>query len=245
MRLVVVPFLIAVAGMAFSGLLSGQNRVEGVNPADLLTQVQVTAEFNRLNGETSQWTVAGKYDYRVPGTDFGLNFELPVAISLHGSSFRRNGNGDFFSRARYVRTFGRWSFGGALEVVAPIGSDAFSSGRGQTNPATFGVYAWDQSNLSALVHKRVYGYIEDDEAKPDINQYQWRALQIHIFPSGYFVQGDVARWNDVRDGRNWFETRASVGKQISARSRLQAELKKQSGDVRNDWAFSVSYATRL
>lgn len=243
-RAFLIVSVAAAVGMA-PPALKAQNRVEGVNPADLLTQVQVSADFNRIDDDTSQWSVAGKYDYRIAGTAVGLNFELPLAITLDGPGFRRSGHGDFFSRARYVRSFGRWSVGGAFEVVAPIGSDAFSSGRWQTNPAVLGVYAWDQSNLTALVHKRVFGYVEDDEAKPDINQYQWRALQIHIFPSGYFVQGDVAHWNDVRDGRDWFETRASIGKQVTARSRLQAELKKQSGDVRNDWAFSVSYATRL
>jgi hypothetical protein len=245
MRPVFLPLSAAALVALLPPPLQAQNRVEGVNPADLLTQVQVTGEFNQIDDDTSQWTVAGKYDYRIAGTSIGLNFELPVAISLDGPGFRRSGHGDFFSRARYVRSFGRWSVGGAFELVAPIGSDTFSTGRWQTNPAVLGVYAWDQSNLSALVHKRVLGYIEDDESKPDINQYQWRALQIHIFPSGYFVQGDVAHWSDVRDGRDWFETRASIGKQISARSRLQAELKKQSGDVRNDWALSVSYATRL
>lgn len=245
MRPAVLLLCIAAFAAPVAPSVLAQNRVEGVNPADLLTQAQVTGEFNRIDDDVSQWTVAAKYDYRIAGTAVGLNFELPVLISLDGPGFRRNGHGDFFSRARYVRSFGRWSVGGAFEVVAPIGSDAFSAGRWQTNPAVLGVYAWDQSNLTALVHKRVYGYLEEDEAKPDINQYQWRALQIHIFPSGYFVQGDVAHWNDVRDGRDWFETRASIGKQISARSRLQAELKKQSGDVRNDWALSVSYATRL
>ena len=87
--------------------------------------------------------------------------------------------------------------------------------------------------------------IEEDKSKPDINQYQWRALQIHIFPSGWFAQADTAYWQDTLSSRNRFDTRVSLGKQISARTRLQGEVKKLSGDVANDWAISVAYAVKL
>jgi len=228
-----------------SSSVTAQSRVEGVNPADLLTQVQVSGEYNRIDSDTDQWLLAGKYDYRFAGTPVGLNFELPVAISLDGQGFSSSGHGDLFSRARYVKTFGQWSFGAAFEVVVPLGSDDFSGGRWQTNPGALAVYAWDRSNITAVVHKRIFGYIEEDEAKPDINQYQWRALQIHIFPTGWFAQADTAYWQDTLSSRDWFDTRVSLGKQISARTRLQGEIKKLSGDVVNDWAISFAYAIKL
>jgi hypothetical protein len=240
------PALLLVAAYAVPSQAAAQEtKVEGVNPADLLTQVQFTGEYNRIDDGIDQWSLTGKYDYRIAGTSVGLNFELPAVISLDGTGFSANGHGDLFSRARYVRSVGQWSFGGALEVVVPIGSEAFSAGRWQTNPAALAVYAWDRSNISALVHKRVYGYIKDDSSKPDINQYQWRALQIHIFPTGWFAQGDVAHWNDILTNDRWYDTRFSLGKQVSARARVQGELKKLSGDRSNDWALSVSYAMKL
>jgi hypothetical protein len=222
-----------------------QNRVEGVNPADLLTQVQLTGEYNRIDGDFDQWTVVGKYDYRVPGTPMGLNVELPVYINLDGPGSSSNGHGDLFLRGRYIRSIGRWSIGGALEVVAPWGSDAFSAGRWQTNPAGLVVYAWNQSDITALVHKRIFGYVEGDDDQADINQYQWRALQIRIWPTGWYGQIDVSRFEDVRAGGGWYDSRVSLGKQYSATSRLQAELKKLSGDRRNDFALSVSWAVKL
>jgi hypothetical protein len=222
-----------------------QTQVQGVNPADLLTQVQITGEYNRIDGDTDQWLLVGKYDYKIAGSNVGLNFELPMVISLDGPGYNANGHGDLFARARYVRTFGQWSFGGAFEVGAPIGSDAFSAGRWLTNPGALAVYAWDRSNITAVVHKRVFGYVNDDSSKPDVNQYQWRALQIHIFPTGWFAQGDVAHWNDILTNASWYDTRFSVGKQISATTRLQGEIKKLSGDLSNDWALSLSYAVKL
>jgi hypothetical protein len=71
-------------------------------------------------------------------------------IRLEGPGFSSSGHGDFFSRARYIRTLGRWSIGASFEVIAPWGSEAFSSGRWQTNPAARAVYAWRPQNLSAL-----------------------------------------------------------------------------------------------
>jgi hypothetical protein len=225
--------------------LAAQTRVEGVNPADLLTQVQVTGEYNRVGDGIDRWTLVGKYDYRIPDTALGLNFELPVYTRLDAPGGGANGHGDFFMRGRYIQTSGRWSLGAAFELVAPWGSDAFSAGRWQTNPAVLGVYAWDQMNLTAGVHKRVFGYIDGDSELPDINQYQWRLIQIRIWPNGWFAQGDVAHWNDVLTDQSWFDVRASLGKQVSATSRIQAEIKKQSGDVENDYALSVSYAVKL
>jgi hypothetical protein len=222
-----------------------QNRVEGVNPADLLTQVQVSTEYNRLGDGVDQWVFTGKYDYRVPDTPLGLNFEWPLHIRLDGPGSSSSGHGDVFSRVRYIRTLGRWSIGGALEVIAPWGSDAFGSGRWQTNPAALAVYAWDQQNLSALVHKRLFGYLEGDAERGDINQYQWRAIQIHIWPSGWFAQADVSRFKDVLGDRDWFDSRVSLGKQITATARVTAELKKLDGDVSNDFAMNISYAVRL
>lgn len=222
-----------------------QTRVEGVNPADLLTQVQLTGEYNRIDDGTDQWMLTGKYDYKLAGSSVGINVELPFAIALNGPGVDADGHGDLYTRARYIRTIGRWSVGGALEVVVPIGSDEFSGGRWQTNPAVLGVYAWNARDITALAHKRVLGYIEDDAAKPDINQYQWRALQIHIFPTGWFAQADVSRWRSVVGDTTWYDSRASLGKQLSPRTRVQAELKKLSGDVDNDWALSIAYAVKL
>jgi hypothetical protein len=243
LRPTMLALALALLGASPAG--SAQNRVEGVNPADLLTQLQFTAEYNRIDSGLDQWAFTGKYDYRIPGTSVGLNFELPLYVRLDGPGFSSNGNGDFFSRARYIRTIGQWSLGGAIEVVAPLGSDDFSTGRWQTNPALLAVYAWNPQDITALVHKRFFGYIEGDADRGDINQYQWRALQIHIFPSGWYAQLDVARFEDVLDDRDWFDSRVSVGKQISATQRLQAELRKFSGDVSNDFALSVSYAVKL
>jgi hypothetical protein len=236
---------VGLALLLAAHVVCAQNRVEGVNPADLLTQVQVTTEYNRLGDGADQWLFIGKYDYRIPDTSVGLNFEMPLHIRLDGPGFADNGNGDLFSRVRYIRTFGRWSVGGAFEVVAPWGSDAFTGGRWQTNPAILAVHAWDAQNLTAMVHKRLFGYIEGDGDRGDINQSQWRVLQIRIWPSGWYAQGDVSRFEDVLDGRDWFDSRVSIGKQVSATARVSAELKKLSGDVSNDFALSVSYATRL
>jgi hypothetical protein len=225
--------------------VSANNRVEGVNPADLLTQVQVGTEYNRIGDGVDQWVFTGKYDYRVPDTPAGLNFEWPMHIRLEGPGFSSSGHGDFFSRARYIRTLGRWSIGASFEVIAPWGSEAFSSGRWQTNPAALAVYAWGPQNLSALVHKRLFGYLEGDDEGGDINQYQWRAIQIHIWPSGWFAQADVSRFEDVLGDRDWFDSRISLGKQITATAKVTAELKKLEGDVSNDLAMSISYAVKL
>jgi hypothetical protein len=233
------------AGLFLAPLAQAQTQVEGVNPADLLTQVQVTTEFNRLGDGVDQWTLVGKYDYRVAGTSLGLNFELPVYINLDGPGYTADGNGDLFARGRYINTVGQWSFGPAFEIVAPLGSDAFSSGRWQTNPAGLVVYAWNHFNITAGVHKRVFGYIEGDGDRSDINQYQWRLLQIRIWPSGWFAQADVAHWNDVLSDATWFDSRVSLGKQVSATTRMQVELKKLDGDLSNDFALSFSYALKL
>jgi hypothetical protein len=243
-----VMYRCRLLGLALCALPSStfaQTRVEGVNPADLLTQVQLTGEYNRLGNDVDQWTWVAKYDYRFAGTPFGINFEQPLFIDLDGPGFGTNGHGDLFARGRYIRSFGRWSLGLAFETTVPWGSDAFSSGRWQANPGVLAVYAWNQSDITAVVHKRIYGYIEGDDDMNDINQYQWRALQIKIWPTGWFGQIDISRFDDVRNGDGWFDSRVSLGKQYSATSRLQAELKKLSGDRTNDIALSLSWAVKL
>lgn len=220
-------------------------KVEGVNPADMLTQVQVTGEYNRVDDDVDQWLLVAKYDYKFQGTPVGLNIELPVVSHLDGPGLSETGHGDLFVRGRYMTTRGRWSLGAAMEVVAPVGSDAFTGGRWQTNPAVLAVYAWNEQDITALVHKRVYGYIEGDDDAQDINQYQSRVIQIHIFPTGWFTQADLARWQDARTGDGWFDARVSLGKQLGPRSRLQGELKRLFGDRSNDVAFSLSYAIKL
>lgn len=226
-------------------VLAADVKVEGVNPADMLTQLQVTGEYNRIDDDVDQWLLVAKYDYRVQGTPFGINVELPVAAHLSAPGSNVTGHGDLFARGRYVTTRGRWSFGGAIEVVAPVGSDAFSAGRWQTNPAVLAVYAWNAQDITAVVHKRVYGDIAGDDDAQDLNQYQSRVIQIHIFPSGWFTQADLARWQDARSGDGWFDARLSAGKQLGARTRLQGELKRQFGDRSNDIALSISYAFKL
>jgi hypothetical protein len=243
----VVRLLPLLAITVLAAPLAGvaQTRVEGVNPADLLTQVQIGAEYNRIGDDADQWLFTGKFDYRFAGTPVGLNFEWPVHVRLDAPGAASNGHGDLFGRVRYIRSFGRWTAGASFEVVVPVGSDAFSGGRWQTNPGVLGVYAWDERNLTALVHKRIFGYLKGDDDVGDINQYQWRALQIHIWPSGWFGQVDVSRLRDTLGDRDWFDSRVSLGKQISAVARVTAEIKKLSGDVRNDYALSVSYAVKL
>jgi hypothetical protein len=96
-----------------------------------------------------------------------------------------------------------------------------------------------------IVHKRLFGYLEGDDEGGDINQYQWRAIQIHIWPSGWFAQADVSRFEDVLGDRDWFDSRISLGKQITATAKVTAELKKLEGDVSNDLAMSISHAVKL
>lgn len=245
MRKSILRWTLAAALSAVSCTTLAQTRVEGVNPADLLTQVQLGTDFNDLGNGVSQWGVTAKYDYRVKDSLLGLNFELPLYLHTSGPGFSDSGHGDLFTRARYIRTFGRWSVGGSLEVVVPAGSDAFSGHRWQTNPGALAVYAWNPTNLTALVHKRVFGYLSTDDDRPDINQYQWRALQIHIRPTGWFGQLDVGGWRDVISDQDWVDARFSVGKQVSATARVQGEFKRLMGDRENDWALSISYAVKL
>jgi hypothetical protein len=219
--------------------------VQGVNPADLLTQVQVTGEYSRISDEVDQWLLVAKYDYKFPGTSVGLNFELPLQGYLDTPFGTQRAHGDLFARARYIRPAGRWQLGAAFELVAPVGEAPLTAGRWQINPGFLAVYPWSQRNITALVHKRIYGYISDDAALPDINQYSNRVLQIHIWPSGWFAQADAQFWNDARNGDDWLDARVSLGKQLDARSRLQLELKRLSGDRENDYTVSVSYAVKL
>jgi hypothetical protein len=221
-----------------------QAPVEGVNPADLLTQVQLAAEYNRIDGGSYQSAFAVKYDQSFAGLPVGINAELPLLYL--GTPFGDlSGHGDLFVRFRYVKKIGAWAIGAASEVVAPVGEPEFSSGRWQLNPAGLGVYAWDPFNISAVVHKRVYGYGSEDPAKADLNQYQWRFLQIHIWPTGWFAQADVSRWRDVRNEQGWNDLRFSVGKQLSATRRVQVELKKFSDSRENDLAINMAFSFKL
>jgi hypothetical protein len=235
-----LPLAVLATGPAFAN-----PPVEGVNPADLLTQVQLTGEYNRIGDGVEQWLLVAKYDYKLPGSPIGLNFELPVQGMLDTPGGGQRGHGDLFARVRYIRPLGRWQVGTAFEVVAPVGEAPLTGGRWQTNPGVLAVYPWNARNLTAFVHKRVYGYIDGDEAMADINQYSNRFLQIHIWPTGWFAQADAQFWRDARTGADWLDARVSLGRQLDARSRLQVELKRLSGDRENDFALSVAYAVKL
>lgn len=231
-------------GLAAPLTVAAQAPVEGVNPADLLTQVQIATEYNRIDGDTWQGAFAIKYDHSFDALPIGMNAELPfLYLDAASGSFR--GHGDLFSRVRYVHKAGPWAFGAAAELVAPIGEPEFTAGRLQINPAALAVRAWNASNISALIHKRVYGYWMEDADKSDINHYQWRFIQIHIWPTGWFAQADVSRWRDVRFDEGWNDLRFSLGRQLDATRRLQIELKKFSASRENDLAINVAFSIKL
>lgn len=236
---------LALLAAGIPGLAKADTQVQGVNPADLLTQFQFTGEYNRISSDVDQWLMVAKYDYKFANNPVGLNFELPIQGVIDTPFGSSRGHGDLFARIRYIRPMGRFQVGAAFEVVAPIGEKPLTGGRWQTNPGLLVVYPWNNRNITAYVHKRIYGYITDDASLPDINQYSNRILQIHIWPNGWFAQGDVSFLNDSRNGDDWIDARASVGKQLSASSRMQVELKKFFSDRDNDFALSVSYAIKM
>jgi hypothetical protein len=123
-------------------------------------------------------------------------------LSLPGNS--PDGCGDVFSRIRHVTLSERWSYGGAFEVVWPVGSDEFSGHRYQTNAAVLAVYAWSYQNITALAHKQFVGKIEDGHLGKNIRQWYLRALQIHITPTGWFYQVDVTFTHDSKTDEDWW-----------------------------------------
>lgn len=238
-----VPLILVLA--ASFNVAAASPPVEGVNPADLLTQFQVTGEYNRISDDVDQWLLVGKFDYKLPNKPIGLNFEMPIQGVINTPNGSTRGHGDLFARVRYILPVGRWQLGAAFEVVAPIGEEPLTGGRWQTNPGVLAVYPWNERNITALVHKRVYGYISDDSGMPDINQYTNRVLQIYISPSGWYAQADAQFWRDARSGERWLDSRASIGRQLDARSRVQLELKRLTGDRDTDYGISVSYAIKM
>ncbi len=237
--------LAPLLALGFCSVALAATPVEGVNPADLLTQIQFTSEYNRLSSDVDQWLLVAKYDYKLQGKPIGLNFEMPIQGVIDTPTGSMRGHGDLFARVRYIRPVGRWQLGAAFEVVAPIGEKPLTGGRWQTNPGVLAVYPWNDRNITAFVHKRNFGYISDDASMPDINQYTNRLLQIHIWPNGWFAQVDAQFWRDVRSAENWIDARVSLGRQLDARSRMQVEVKKLSGDRDSDYGVSLSYAIKM
>ena len=212
------PRLASVAAFAAATLLSGAacaQQARGVNPADIDSRVDVILKRVNLDPEGTTDVLTLKFDYKV-SSNWGFNFELPAYTRLSVPGFKASGNGDFFSRARFIRpTASGMIYGAAFEAVAPLASDdALGTGRWQANVGVLAVKPWTASFLTAFALKQ-YTSLGGDADRAEFSNTELRLVPVLMLPDGWALSGDLRQTWEHRSGLSWQRYEATLNKQFT------------------------------
>lgn len=226
----------------------------GVNPADIDTRIDLINDFIRLNGGGSSNTTTVKIDKKL-SNQAGLNFEMPLAININSPTFSTSGNGDLFSRFRYMVPIAGWTFGASAEVVLPVASsEALGKGRYLMGVGALAVKPWSNKFLTAFVAKTSHsigGYNTSlnqqtnvTSASSDLTNYtvsEVRFMPIFILDGGYAVVGEVRQsWGQIPDRAQWTYVKVDLNKQFNVNWAATIGINKTYGDLKDYGGISAS-----
>lgn len=193
---------------------------KGVNPADLVTKVDLIVRRDRLDDGATLDSFTLKYD-RSLDAQWGLAVELPLArFSAPGVAERGLAESKLKLRRVATTRWGAWMVGG--EMVLPTNNKAaLGSGKWQLNPSVGAVFSVTPSFFVFTGYQHFFS-VAGRDAAADINQSQPRLLTALTSPRGWWVMGD---FKYTRDHKTHAET-------------LDAEL-EAGRMLAPDWAVSV------
>ncbi|MDN3988681.1 hypothetical protein [Zwartia vadi] len=252
MKFVQVLFLSCCFYYLDSNAQSVQSR--GVNPAEIDTRIDLINDFVRLNGGGNSNTTTVKFDKKL-NDQTGVNFEMPFAININSPGFNTSGNGDLFSRFRYMVPLGGWTIGASAEVVLPLASsDALGKGRYLLGVGALAVKPWSNRFITAFVAKTsnsIGGYNTSlnqqtnvTSASSDLQNYTVREIRfmpIFILDNGWALVGEARQsWGQLPDRAQWTFFKVDLNKQFTANWAATIGINKTFGDLQDMGGVSAS-----
>lgn len=228
------------ACLSLSAMASAHaQEVRGVNPAEIDSRADLI--YKRINlhpsGVTEIWTA--KYDYKL-NTQWGLNFELPVASKLSVLGVSVSGGGDLFARARWIVPVGSMTYGLSFETVLPIASDdALGTGRYQLNFAALAVKPWSSSFLTAVALKQTTS-LGGDGHRDEFSNTDIRLVPVVILSNGWAITGEIRQTWEHRSNLSWQRAEATLNKQFSAQWAGSVSYGRDFGDKKDEGAISLA-----
>jgi len=189
---------------ALCGAASAQGYAKGVNPADNLTRADVALGWADVNNESLTALTVG-YEHRL-AENWGVGAFLSPLTHFDGDT----GTGDFGVGGRYIDTEGDWRLGASLSAAGSTGTlSAIGTGRFRVVPAALVVRPWTSEDFTAFEAAWVEWLSNgDDFAIVSLEQG-------HLFPSGWFVVGDVSYRSFTAQSDGGVGLGFEVGKQLN------------------------------
>lgn len=227
----------ALAMMGGAGVHAQQ--VRGVNPADIDSRFDVIVKHVELDPTGGADSITFKYDHKL-NQNWGLNFELPVYTKIAVPGMPASGNGDLFTRARWIVPAGKWTYGASVEGVFPGASeDALGTGKYQLNVAGLLVRSVSQSFIVAAAVKRVTSFGGDND-RADFSNSEIRLVPVLILQDGWAITGEMRQTWEHRSDLSWQRIEVVLNKQFSARWAGSVGLGRDLGDRKDAGAVSIA-----
>jgi hypothetical protein len=189
-----------------TGAASAQGYAKGVNPADNLTRADVALGWAELDDESFRALSLG-YEHRL-GENWGVGAFLSPLAYFDGDV----GTGDFGIGGRFIEAEGDWQLGASLAFAGSTGTlSAIGTGRFRVVPAALVVRPWSAEDFTAFEAAWV-------EWLSQGNDFAVLSLaQGHLFPSGWFVVGDVSYRTFTSQTDGGVRLGLEAGKQLDER----------------------------
>lgn len=197
---------ILLLASALAGSASAQGYARGVNPSDNLTRADAALGWADVDGESLRALGLG-YEHRL-AENWGVGAFFSPLVHFDGDT----GTGDFGVGGRFIEAEGDWHLGASLTLAGSTGSlSAIGTDRFRAVPAGLAVRAWTAEDFTAFEAAWVEWFSQDDDFAV------LRLSQGHLFPSGWFLLGDVSYRNHTSERDGGFAVGLEVGRQLDER----------------------------
>ena len=227
---------------------------KGVNPADIDTRIDIINDNVRLKGGGQTNTTTFKFDKKLDNQS-GFNIEMPFLININSPSYSTQGNGDLFTRYRYMIPVNGWTLGLSGEAVLPIATEpALGKNKYLVGVGGLAVKPWSREFITAFVIKQTQslgGYNQSLNPSANISSAangqsnytssEIRFMPIFVLADGWAVVADARQyWGQIPNSAKWTLVKVDLNKQITQNWATTIGLSKTFDALADRGALSAS-----
>ncbi|MBU3594533.1 hypothetical protein ICN42_10570 [Polynucleobacter sp. 71A-WALBACH] len=227
---------------------------KGVNPADIDTRVDIINDNVRLKGGGQTNTTTFKFDKKLDDQS-GFNIEMPFLININSPNYSTQGNGDLFTRYRYMIPVNGWTLGLSGEAVLPIATEpALGKNKYLIGVGGLAVKPWSRDFITAFVVKQtqsLVGYNQSLNPSANISSAangqtnytssEIRFMPIFVLKDGWAIVADARQyWGQIPNSVKWTLVKVDLNKQITQNWATTIGLSKTFDALADKGALSAS-----
>ena len=227
---------------------------KGVNPADIDTRVDIINDNVRLKGGGQTNTTTFKFDKKLDDQS-GFNIEMPFLININSPSYSTQGNGDLFTRYRYMIPVNGWTLGLSGEAVLPVATEpALGKNKYLIGVGGLAVKPWSRDFITAFVVKQTQslgGYNQSLNPSANISSAangqtnytssEIRFMPIFVLKDGWAIVADARQyWGQIPNSAKWTLVKVDLNKQITQNWATTIGLSKTFDALADKGALSAS-----